>query len=440
VTARADAWQRNDVITVSMASLVMLGSGIQMPAVRPLFGDFLHFSESTMHAFMSLNMLGAVLGAPPIAALVDRRRWHRRACVVLGFLDAALLGSCTISTSAATLLALRVAQGATNVALLSIVLGSLSRDRSVARAHGRAVGLAGGGAMLALAVGPAIGGPLLAIGPHAPFRAAALMAFLVSVTALGVPSWLSSSPRSVVAAAPEDPRRFGELTRNPLMLVPLVLGATERFTVGCFVVTFSLYAHAVRHLSDATVALHYSLFLVPFALATFPLVRLGERYSRTLLMKAGAFLYGAAFLTFGWASGGALVLALVGAGVASAMVYGPSLCCVIAAGRGSERATAMALFHAAGCGGMLLGPAAAGLISFAVGALGAPMSTKYLAVFTFAGSVQLLLLRLLRAPLATLRRLETSSAFIAAGRTDVEEDGASVGWTASPPTIERQVP
>ena len=201
-------------------------------------------------------------------------------------------------------------------------------------------------------------------------------------------------------------QKLRALAADPLFVAPALLAFAERFTVGCFVVTFSLYANHVRHLSDSQTGLHYSLFLVPFALATYPFARGTDRFPRGTMMTVGGVLYGVAFLTFGFTSGAALVAALMFAGLSSAMVYGPSLCCVARVGGGGERATSMALFHAAGCLGMLLGPAVAGIASALMRNAGVADPTRYSAVFILAGFAQLAAMVALRAPLRRLREVD----------------------------------
>ena len=387
----------------TMAFLVMLGSGVIMPAVRPFLGEQRHFSEGTLHAFMSVNMLGAAIGAPLAAILADRARAHRAVCIALALLDATLLGACTLDLSAPAILALRACQGAANVGVLSIVLSSVARDRSTSKPHTTTLGVAGAGIMLAVALGPAVGGALLRLGTVAPLRAAAALALVVASIAAG-------SPTAFDGITPRGSRRIDvrTLARDPLFMAPALLAFAERFTVGCFVVTFSLYAHDVRHLSDGETGLHYSLFLLPFALATYPFARGTERFPRGTMMTVGGVLYGITFLTFGWTSGVGLGVALMLAGLSSAMVYGPSLCCVAKVGTGTERATSMALFHAAGCLGMLLGPAAAGILSAILRHAGFADPTRYATVFMVAGAAQLAAVVALRSPLRRLREADAA--------------------------------
>ena len=172
-------------------------------------------------------------------------------------------------------------------------------------------------------------------------------------------------------------------------MAPALLAFAERFTVGCFVVTFALYASHVRHLSDGETALHDSIFLGPFAVATYPLARAARRGAGPALMTIGGVAYGVIFLTLGRSSGAGLMAALAAAGVSSAMVYGPSLECLARASLPHRSATAMALFHAAGCVGMLLGPAIAGAASAAMRRAGLADGDRYAAGFGMAGIAQL---------------------------------------------------
>lgn len=355
-----------------------------------------------MHAFASVNMLGAMLGAPLIARLADRFGRQALLVAVLALVDAVLLLACLASSSVPMLLALRTLEGATHVGTLSIVLGALAHRRW---SSGRSTAAAAGGVMFAVALGPAFGGALLRFDVALPLRAAAGLLASVGTLALVFPAALGGAerrPRASVAP-------LARVIRSPLVFVPSALALVERFTIGCFVVTFALYAHRVRHLTDAQVSVHYSFLLLPFAIATYPLAGGTAKWSRASLIRAGGWIYGAAFVVLAWVEGVGLALALVVAGVASAMVYGPSLGFVAAAGRTLPRATAMAVFHAAGCFGMMLGPAVAGIVSSLVGRAGASDQLRYGTVFVLAGLVQLGAMRLLRSRIAGLRTLEDAS-------------------------------
>ncbi len=221
--------------------------------------------------------------------------------------------------------------------------------------------------------------------------AAALEAAAILGVSVGLASlvWLP-------ADAPRAPRgSVRALLKHPLFLrLPTLWIGVERFTVGCFVVTFSLYAHHVLGLSDARVGMLFSCFLIPFALATWPMATLATRLDRGWLLGVGAVVYGIAFLLLGVTSAAALPLVLGLAGTASAAIYGPSLCLVASLAPKSLGATAMGLANAAGTLGMLAGTATAGILSAALAARGVERADIYSTLFWIAGGSELVLVAL----------------------------------------------
>ena len=369
--------------------LVMLSAMMVTPAVRPLFASIPGASEGAMHAFMSVNMLGAAIFAPIVALLADRRGAHWRFATWLAILDAVLVAALAAPLPVPALLFLRAIQGGVNVGLLSLVLAAAIRGGAVA-GPGTAV-------MVAIAAGPPLGSLLVGFGPRVVLLAAAgidLMVFALLAAARA---------ETTQPAAPRKFTLFGVLRASPLLLVPSALAFAERFTVGAFVVSFAIYAHDVLGLSDRATGLRYSIFLVSFALSTYPVGKLGSRFSRPTVLASGGVLYGIAFLWLAVAPGPWVPVALLLAGVSSAMVYAPSLCYATTLAPAGARATSMALFQAAGCLGMMLGPAGAGMLSAILRARGHGPELRYPAVFAMAAVVQLGTMALLARRLRTLR-------------------------------------
>jgi len=123
---------------------------------------------------------------------------------------------------------------------------------------------------------------------------------------------------------------------------------------------------------------------VPFALATYPAARLAERVPRAVLLGGGVAMYALALALLPLAPTMALAPLLAIAGVASAAIFASTL--GYAADLGAERrASAMALFNAAGCLGMVLGPMTAGIaIAIVRAQAGAPAG--YRAAFVVAAA------------------------------------------------------
>jgi len=200
----------------------------------------------------------------------------------------------------------------------------------------------------------------------------------------------ASSPPSRRSA---HPGALASLLKNAAFLrLPALWIGVERFTVGCFVITLSLYAHRILGYSDAKVGALFSCFLIPFALATWPLARFGRAFERRELMIGGALVYGLCFLSLGSGQTLLLPLLLAIAGTASAAIYSPSLCLAVSLAPKSLCASAMGLTNAAGTLGMLLGTASAGILTAVLSRHGAAQVDIYLWIFRLAGA----------APLATL--------------------------------------
>jgi len=378
----------------------VLSSTLLIPAVRPFMA--MHSAgDGAMHAFMSVNMLGAIVGAPLLAWLADRSGRRAGLLVALAVLDGGLLLATTLPLGVGWVLALRGLQGAANVGGLSILMGATrSRDP---KEHGRAMGIAAAAVMAAVALGAPLGTLLLSLGPAAPIVAGGLMQLLVAIDLFARP--LQAPPARRRARSP-----FTMLRRERLLRLPTLWVAAERFAVGSFVVSFALYGHRVLDLSDAEVGILFSWFLLPFALSTYPMARVAERLPRAALVGGGLGGYGLSFVLLGLASPPLLPAVMFVAGLASAAIYAPSLCYASALAPAEERSTSMAMMNAGGSLGMLLGTALAGILSVSLARAGWELGLVYPAIFALAGGVQLLTLAISARGLIALHRAERRGA------------------------------
>jgi len=375
--SRYDASERDATLTALIFASVLSGS-VLIPSVRPFFATVAPGHEGGMHAFMALNMLGAIVGAPFLAAFADRSGARKQLAVALTLADAALLLAMAWGPRLSILLSVRLVQGAANVGALSLLLGGIRGRRQ--QRHGRAFGAAAAAMIAAVAAGGPAGTLLLAAGPRAPLFAAAMIQLLVAgVLAVRVELSVAPTPRAGFAAL----SRMVPAVKGPALWV-----AIERFAVGTFVVTFSLYAHRELGLGDRHVGALMSCFLVPFALASYPMGRLADRLDRGALLFMGMATYGVCFVLLGLVRPAGLPVILILTGVASAAIYSPSLCLAAALPPEDLRATSMALVNVTGSVGMMAGTVLAGALSAALRSAGWG-GQAYTAVFVAAGCVQL---------------------------------------------------
>lgn len=368
---------RENVRTRTIAVfLAALGPMLTVPALRKLLIEEHGATPAALHVFVAAGMIGSAIGAPLVAARADRRGDHMRVAMVLAVVDA-LVGAVTSShVPTALLFALRPVHGLASMALLALLFGEFRRSRA------DLVACAGGAMVAALAIGPAVGGALTRLGPHVPFRAAALVAILVTVV-------IASRGVSHGEAALADGDRAPSCTRLAFtshgLIAPLVIVMTQRFAIGGLVTAFAIRARAVHGLSDAHVGACFSLLLFVFGASVFTLGRKLTGRALAACLPAGAALFGASFAALSVVPAPLLPVALSGAGLGAALVYAPCLDLVSSASPGDRRATSMALLHSAGAVGMILGPLFAAMLEVVFSRWSAPQ--RCAAFIAFAGVV-----------------------------------------------------
>ncbi len=334
---------------ISLIFLQMLPATLIVPAIRPLFAALHGGNVSAMHAFMAINMAGAVLTAPWIGRLADRTRRPGRTIALLAWADAMLLAVIAMPLPVSLVLVLRFAEGAAHVGATTLLMHEAAKRARLFR-EGKTMGIAGAAIIFAIAAGNALGGVTVTLGPFAPFAVAAVIAAAVALAA----TRLESAPAAQLALVVPPPR-WTEL------LLPVSAAFVERFAVGCIVVSFALFANAIHGLSDAAIGWHFFALTFTFGIAVAPAGRLADRIPRMTLLASGALVYAASLFALAVLPRKGMLLAMIVAGIGAAVMFAPALASV-ATGPRERRGVAMALFNAAGCLGMMLGPIASGIV------------------------------------------------------------------------------
>jgi MFS family permease len=366
---------------IAAVFLQMLPATLLAPAIRPLFAQLHGGAEGPMHAFMSLNMLGAILTTPLITRLASSAGAVRSArwLMTLAGLDAVLLVLVSLPLSTPLVLFLRTIEGALHLGAATLLLARAAAYKPLVGA-GRAMGMAGAAVMLAIAFGSGLGGLLVGESPRLPFLVGASLSLVVALAAPGL--YASTLPAEPLDAAKARPLSL----RDPNVFGPLSAAFVERFTIGLIIVTFALFATRAHGLSDRSIGLLYSMLMLPFALLMYPASRLGDRVPRAALLGAGAVLYGAAIASLALAPREFLPLSMMAAGIASSFMYGTVLCYAATLVAAESRGRMMALVNTAGALGMLLGPMCGGIL-VAIGRNPADPLSAYRNVFYLAGAV-----------------------------------------------------
>jgi MFS family permease len=346
--------------TPALLFLQMLIATIVIPGIRPLFATYHGGAEGPMHAFMSLNMLGAVIAAPLIGALADRLGRRDSILALLALADGLLLLGIATPLPTALVLALRIFEGGAHVGAATLLLTEAAASGRRG-ADGRTMGAAGFAIMLAVASGSTIGGLFVGLDARAPFWAGAALALIVAVCSCGrVPA--TTRPAEARVSVRDALVLLGDRDLWPLLGAAFV----ARFAVGALVVTLSLYAHKAFDLSDRQVGILFGALTTTFAFGTYPAGRLGDRVARAGLLALGCAVCAAALVALPLVPAALLVPVMVLLGVGSALVFASVLGFVPTGSAPVARGRLVALVNGVGCLGMLLGPAAAGIISAAL--------------------------------------------------------------------------
>ncbi|MFN7589966.1 MAG: MFS transporter [Planctomycetota bacterium] len=361
--------------------LLMLPETLPVPVLRALVVERFGVGDRAATWFMAANMVGALLFTPLVGWWIERTGRRRRLAVLLLALDALLMQALAHPVDYVSFLLLRTFEGACHIAALVTVM-SLVADAAGER-RGRALGGQGAGLTLGVATGAAIGGVL---GRSDPLRTLHIASAVLAVAAL-VAAWLLPADRAPTAR-PGFRELWSAVRAQPRLGTPVLVAFAERFTVGFFTTGFPLLLTSVYELARPQVGMLLAAFLYPFALLSYPFGKLAESRSRRTLVALGSLAYGSCVMLVGVTPPGLMWVLMPLCGVGSAVMFVPSLLWLLDEAPGLGRATAIAVFHAAGSFGFLLGPLVCGEL-LAFGGTADGDRTGYVLAFAVAGLVQI---------------------------------------------------
>jgi MFS family permease len=366
-----------------LALSIMMPVTLPVPILRELVGERFAVSELLTSLFMSINMIGAAVAAPFAGALADRI--GRRRPLVIGALlfDAVCFSAMTLDMPFSVFLGIRLVEGCAHIFALSLLL-SIAASLGGINGRGLTMGITGAGMMLGVALGAPIGGQLGRVDPLRPLTTGAVV--LVAAAALAAVSLVE--PRST-EARPGPGAIWRTIKEHRSMTAPLIFAFADRFTVGFYTTTFSLFASGLHGADPPRVGLWISAFMLPFALLSFPFGVLSDRLSKTALLCGGSMIYGILTASLGfwpteWIGPG---MALIG--VTAAVMFVPSMLMTTDLAPPEIRSTALGAFNTAGSLGFIFGPLTGGLVSEAVRASHGP-AAGYQAAFGVAGGAEIL--------------------------------------------------
>lgn len=356
-------------------------------------------TRADAHAFTAVNMATGIVGVP-IAMALFRRRPHLRAwLVVLLVVDAAAFLGMDAAHSVPMLLAWRALDGAVHLPAVTLLM--VAANRLAGEKRGATLGLVATSLMTGVAVGSPLGGWLAMRGASTVYFTGAALLLVAAISSLAIPP------------LPADANVGGghryEWKRGSLAIwMPLAFGFIDRFTIGVFVSTFTLYLSEVLRISPAERGMLMSLFMVPFALLCWPVGRLADRIGWYAPSIIGTVVFGATYATYGMVPGSWLAVSMVLSGLSSALMFAPILLLVSEFARRGAGEGLFGAFQVAGSFGFLFGPMAGGIaVEITRRASGVP---AYGAIFMGVGALVValgLMAAVVLAPMAREWRAES---------------------------------
>lgn len=355
-----EATRASKAAVLTSAFVASLGPMVTVPALRRLVMEAHGGSAAHLHLFVALGMLGGAVGAPLLARRADRGSNTATLAMALALVDA-VIGALTAAPIPTYLLyCLRPIHGAASMGLLAILFAQFPRR------EGSGLSRVASATIVALAVGPALGGFLAKHGYAVPFR-------LASALDLALVPLLFIARRKLSAGRAEKTTERTESMANlaGVLVDPLVILGTQRMAIGGLVATWAIRARETFQMSDAKVGASFSAFLLAFAATT--LVGGKRMAERSALVTCGGMTLGGAFVGLAFAPRPMAFALLALAGVGAALAYAPSLARIAQLSTERTRVSGMALAHSAGAAGMILGPIAGAAFDRLFGQLQAPL-------------------------------------------------------------------
>jgi len=368
-------------LTTSLATfLALVPVTLLVPGVHELVVVAHGGSQSDAHAFMTVNMVAGMLTVP--IAMRLNRRWPGVRQWVIGalLLDALAFVGMGLAPSLQALYAFRMLDGAVHLPAVTLLM--VASNRASGERRGGSLGALATAIMVGVAIGSPVGGWLVERDPALVYRVGSILL----VVAAGVVAFMGRVP------AATDTRTEGRYRWNRRSLqtwIPLGYGFVDRFSIGIFVSTFTLFLREAHAISASQRGALIALFMIPFAILCYPAGRLADRIGWFRPMLAGNVLFGLVFASYGVVPSGWLPFAMLASGVFSALMFTPNLLLISDLARRGAGEGLFAAFQVAGSLGFLVGPIVGGVLVAATrGGDGEP---AYRAIFALVGGVEVVL-------------------------------------------------
>ncbi len=360
---------------LAMLFACALPDAMVVPVLRQLLVERYGVSIGAAHAFMYVNLIGALFCVRFIRGW-QRRFGDRELIFGAALLNGVLLAAMALPIGFAPTLALRGIEGAADLVVYAVLFNRLARLGS-ASTRGRRMGAAATSMMLGIAGGVGIGG---LVGGHNAVLSLWFGAAACLIVAALAGIVLGRHDNDVNVRTPDIHPIADALSNRGLWPVMMMM-FSDRAVAALLATTVPLYMTSVAGLTSARTGALVGISMLMTALGAWPAGWLVERIGSNRMRRIAGCMYAGGVLSipfiihanFGIALAGMIVI-----GIAGAALFASSLVAVTNSGRG---AAGMGGYHTAGNMGFLLGTVAAGsLISLL--SSGEPGEQVYITILT----------------------------------------------------------
>lgn len=350
-----DHSRRIRLAAMAMLLISALPDAMVVPVLKELMVDRYGVSVGIAHAFMCINLIGALIVVGMINSLRKRQGTARLIAFAAG-LNALFLAAMAMPIGFIPTLAIRCMEGAVDMMVYAMLFDVIARS-GPPQTKGRRMGAAATCLMLGIAGGIGIGGfvgrsdATLSLWLGA--GACVLLVPFVLVT------FRNLSQQDAESKSHRDHDLIAEKQRG-LLWPAMVMMFTDRAVAGVLVSTIPLYLASIARFDSATIGGLIGISMLMTALGAWPAGRIADRWGYLRLRLFAGVIYAisfAAIVTTSLTSMSYTIVAMLGFGLAGAALFASSLLVVCRSGRGPA---GMAAYHSAGNLGFLIGPVTAG--------------------------------------------------------------------------------
>lgn len=331
--------------------LTLVPITLLVPGLTELVVDQHGGTRFQAHLFVSLNQLAGIIAVPIAMSLHRRWPYTRRWVVALLAVDAVAFIGMGFAPTLQALFAWRALDGMAHLPAVTFLM--IAANRSGGERRGATLGLVAGALMVGVGVGAPLGGILIDKDPLSVYRVGAVLLLMAAAAGAFLPQ--VSAPRGPASRYEWDSRRL-------VSWMPLAYGFADRFLIGVFVSTFTLFLTEVHGVGAATRGMLMSLFLLPFAVLCWPAGKLADRIGWYWPLIIANVAFGFVYATYGFLPLKWLPLAMMASGVLSALMFAPSLVLVSDFARRGAGEGLFGTFQVAGSFGFLTGPLVGGVL------------------------------------------------------------------------------